>query len=999
MSLDNYSGPSRECPFVQGGFIPSNVLDEYSTVTYNLKLYMLGLKSIVSGAGEGGLGLIRDEDNELIIAQTGVTDIKIDDLVIQSVIGGGGEAGSSNSIGTDITFKLTQPLRCDLMERLLAAQEALNLKPFQEFPLFLEIGFTGGQQFLNSNGEKYEAPTKILRILFSDFDLLIQSNSTEYQFRCVGYEDGLFKAAKDRRESLNKFQIVYQTIGEGLRHLGDAFTRLNRDAYSDKIRETKEVLNEPPGQTPYDIHEFDTSKIYPEAGESAVSQEEQRILQNWPSSLLNLENKIETYKYSQNVLVDMSELDLEKQESLTIAPTADPNPGFNYLVSSFPAQTDIVTAAQKLVLKDPQFHDKTVRVERGKSISDIKKAIPKDFDFSQGAVWWFDVHTDVAPIGLNYVHNRVAYKYTHKISLRRVYASMFLNTDEMLKIPEEGKLNIQKELNAITHRYYPYIFTGQNDQILNARIYDNSGSAMMLTLPSGGVDLKSRIRQSELAKKDENEIAAEFEQKYLAGVLSQLDVAKYVTKLQTQVEDVIVKGAQATVQDFQRVVTLARTKGFSALLGGDIDFVNTRIDPKLLGRISPIGEAITKFDERLNKAKSLVEDIRNLEDTISDEFGQVGEDIMKDFLAKATDVENIFKQKIEEFTGPLRSGLLAPIQEQYDAFKNDMQGILTDNGPLLGNLGIEDEFQEFFDNVFDPVDSLLSEINSTLDSLTDFDGLLGDMIEGFADPRVIELSEDDIPVKYLDDILEVGGFDKIRDMNDLPKGVTTGPDVDKVVADEDKVGDLSITKNAMELLYHQNTYPAFLKTVELEIKGDPYWLPGTIKTSGPKQEVPGMTKVTEALLNKNTYLPSYFERYFIFSFATPDYDVALGKASTPNHGRYTGYYIVTNVEHNFTGGLYTCRITGSKNERIAHPKKLNSEVEENNSDEGPIEFERPLNITMPIYYQEGGEYDGQYLDAAGEFWTTEEIQEWQSRQNSDDSNNNAENPVDTGGDG
>ncbi len=38
-----------------------------------------------------------------------------------------------------------------------------------------------------------------------------------------------------------------------------------------------------------------------------------------------------------------------------------------------------------------------------------------------------------------------------------------------------------------------------------------------------------------------------------------------------------------------------------------------------------------------------------------------------------------------------------------------MQGILTDNGPLLYNLGIEDEFQEFFDNVFDPVDSILSD--------------------------------------------------------------------------------------------------------------------------------------------------------------------------------------------------------------------------------------------------------------------------------------------------
>lgn len=996
MSLQDYSGPVRDCPFVDGGFIPSNILDEYSAVTYNIKFYMLGLKSIISGAGEGGHGYIRDEDNEIIIAQTGITDIKIEDLQIESVIGGGGEAASSGSIGTNIAFKLVQPLRCDLMERLLAAQEALNLKPFQEFPLFLEIGFAGGQKFeeggLNSPVE-YEAPTKIIRMILSDFDLLIQSNSTEYNFNCVGYDDAQFSANKSRRESMDKFQLVYQSVGEGLRHLADAFNKLNKNAYSDKIKEDKVDVNENPGQTPFDIHEFDTSKIYPEQGELSVNQEELRILQGWPSSLMNLDNKIDLSKYSQDSLVNLSELDLEKQESLTVAPQTEPNPGYSYLVNSFEKETDIITAASKIILKDLKFQDMGVRLVQGKSLADVKKLVEDDLDYSQTAVFWFDVHTDIAPIGVNYIHNRVAFKYTHKIFLKRVYGNMFLSTRELLDVPEEGKLNIQKELNALTHRYYPYIFTGQNDQIINATISDNSGNGMMLTLPTGGVELKSRSRQGELAKRTESEIAAEFEQKYLAGVLSQLDVAKYVTNLQAQVETVIVKGAQATVQDFQRVVTLARTKGFSALLGGDIDFVNTRIDPKLLGRISPLGESITKFDERLNKAKALVEDIKNLEDTITDEFGQVGEDIMKDFLAKATNVGDIFREKIEEFTGPLKAGLLAPIQEQYDAFKNTMQGILTDNGPLLGNLGIEDEFQEFFDNVFDPVDSILAEINSTLDSLTDFDGLLGDLIEGFDDPRVIELSEDDIPVKYLDDILEVGGFDEIMKVNDAPSGTTTSASVTRVVADEDKVGDVSITKNAMELLYHQNLYPAFLKTLELEIKGDPYWLPGTLKTPGPKQESEGITNVTDALRRKNSMLPSYFERYFIFSFSTPDYDIALGKASTPSHGRYTGYYIVTNVVHSFSGGIYTSRITGVKNERIAQPKKLNTEVQEDGGGDTPIEFDRPLNITMPIYYQEGGEYNGQYLDAAGQYWTTEEVQEWQSRMSSDSSEGQDETPV------
>ena len=996
MTLEKYSGPVRECPYVDGGFVPSNILDEYSTATYNIKLYMLGLGSLISGAGEGGQGFIRDENNEIIIAQTGITDIKIDDLVISSVVGGGGEGSSSNSIGTNINFKLIQPLRCDLMERLLAAQEALNLKPFQEFPLFLEIGFVGGQKFNSGNLNppiEYEAPTKIIRMLLSDFDLVIQSNSSEYNFACIGYEDGIFEANLERRQSLNKFSIVYSTIKEGLDNLAKGFNRLNKNAYSDKIRENKADVNETPGQTPYDIHEFDTDTIYPKPGEEGVDTEALKIMQNWPNSLIDLSSKIDTSKYSAESVVVFNELDLEKQEDLTVPANADANPDATYIYTTFPDKTDLVTAATKIILQDIKIQNMVIRLVSGKSLADIKKLIPTDLDYDKTAVFWFDIKTDIAPIGVNYLHNRVAYKYTHRIMLKRVYSNMFIMPDEILNITAIGKQNLQEELNAITHRYYPYIFTGQNDQILNAVISDTSGNGMMLTLPTGGVNLKARVRQSEVKNQSATEVAEEFDQKYLAGVLSQLDVAKYVTKLQTQVEDVIVKGAQATVQDFQRVVTLARTKGFSALLGGDIDFVNTRIDPKLLGRISPLGEAITKFDERLNKAKSLVSDIKNLEDVIEDDFGQVGEDIMKDFLAKATNVGDIFKQKIEEFTGPLKAGLLAPIQEQYDAFKNDMQGILTDNGPLLYNLGIEDEFQEFFDNVFDPVDSILSEINNTLDSLTDFDGLLGDLIEGFNDPRVIQLSEDDIPVKYLDDILEVGGFDEIAKQNEAPTGVTTSTAVDEVVADKEKVGDLSVTPNVMELLYHQNQYPAFLKTLDLEIKGDPYWLPGTLKTSGPTQEAEGITEISSALNEKQSMLPSYFERLFIFSFTTPDYDVSLGKASAPNHGRYTGYYLATMVEHTFQGGIYTSRITGVKNERLANPEKLNSVVKDDTTTE-PIEFERPLNITMPVWYQEGGEHDGLYLDAAGEFWTGEEIQEWQANQNNE--TDDEEVPIDGG---
>ena len=45
--------------------------------------------------------------------------------------------------GTNVQFTITQPLRVDLMERLLAVQEALGLVPFQQYPLIFRNWFCG----------------------------------------------------------------------------------------------------------------------------------------------------------------------------------------------------------------------------------------------------------------------------------------------------------------------------------------------------------------------------------------------------------------------------------------------------------------------------------------------------------------------------------------------------------------------------------------------------------------------------------------------------------------------------------------------------------------------------------------------------------------------------------------------------------------------------------------------------------------------------------------
>jgi len=363
---------------------------------------------------------------------------------------------------------------------------------------------------------------------------------------------------------------------------------------------------------------------------------------------------------------------------------------------------------------------------------------------------------------------------------------------------------------------------------------------------------------------------------------------------------------------------------------------------------------------------------------ISEEFGQAAEDLYADILAKATGVDDIVSNEIAKLTEPLRQGLLAPIEEALNGFKNDLTAL--SETPVFANLGLDDEAQQFLDKVFDPVNEVLENISNINELLTGFN-LITDLLPEFNDPRIVRLDVEDIPVKYLDEILERDGFNKFKDYNEAPE-TQTNEGVPK-----DGVGKLqnsnevngSVTQNVLEVLYNQNKNPAFLKEVQLQIKGDPYWLPGTVKSGESQQSVTSVKPISETLADKSTLVPNYFERIFIFSFNVPDYDVSLGKKSVMAHGRYTGYYLATTVTHNFSDGQYTTDLVGVKTERIPTPETLSNSADADADgdggapDVGTPQEPIPRIPENPIVFLEG---EGVYMDANGEKFTSDEIQEY-----------------------
>ena len=84
---------------------------------------------------------------------------------------------------------------------------------------------------------------------------------------------------------------------------------------------------------------------------------------------------------------------------------------------------------------------------------------------------------------------------------------------------------------------------------------------------------------------------------------------------------------------------------------------------------------------------------------------------------------------------------------------------------MFANLGLDDEVEQFLDKVFDPVNEVLENISNINEVLTGFN-LITDLLPEFNDPRIVRLDVEDIPVKYLDEILERDGFNKFKDYNE-----------------------------------------------------------------------------------------------------------------------------------------------------------------------------------------------------------------------------------------
>ena len=178
--------------------VMGNVLDYYENTSYNLKLYMIGEEEWLRGqfAAEPG--------RTVVLAQTGVTGVQIDNLSLDIVKG----PCSGNTFATRASFTLFQPSAADLLDQIQVPKLALGHEyMFADVPLFLAIEFKGynsaidqeddetidGKPVLSSDDKLSDiAGPYIYRLQIAKVGVSIDSTGSTYDFECPSWKQSCF---------------------------------------------------------------------------------------------------------------------------------------------------------------------------------------------------------------------------------------------------------------------------------------------------------------------------------------------------------------------------------------------------------------------------------------------------------------------------------------------------------------------------------------------------------------------------------------------------------------------------------------------------------------------------------------------------------------------------------------------------------------------------------------------------------------------------------------
>lgn len=457
-------------PYV--GEVYGNPLDFYDNVTYNLRLYMirkdiansLNASSSFNKALNGPLAAPNDT---VIIAQTGVTNIQIDNLEIDALV-----FPDTGSREQTIRFDVIEPGMAGFLDQIQMAKAYLGYNGKDaDHVMFLDIRFQGYEaDTMSDSGDVIEngkptvvAGPYVYKINMQQFNVSLDERGATYNCQGIieteyGYDDRKFRLPE-----------LITTKGKTIReHVEDLQSALNS-------WQTSTTGDQVPDQ-----YEFDLSNLIgaDEGGTVGFG------LINDDSLVLSSDPKVDKRNRPLNELYDIEDSTETTQAVESSGSDTGTAPEAVYDVNIIKFQPGITLEQVFYILLSmcPEFEAK---VSRKEDFSDVASKVKKE----QAYVNWVKVIAEVEPLEFDKVRNETAKKYVYSpVIYKTTNPKVALDPEEQRPSEEEKQSRLaQLKADNMLLKAYNYIFTGLNDQILSLDISYNGLNPQMLPPKYGAV--------------------------------------------------------------------------------------------------------------------------------------------------------------------------------------------------------------------------------------------------------------------------------------------------------------------------------------------------------------------------------------------------------------------------------------------------------------------------------------------------------------------------------
>lgn len=397
-----------------------NVLDNYDAVTYHWKMFMVTPEAASAGA-------VFNQDDQTIIAESGVTDLTIDNVEIIGITAPSVESGTG--VMTNVKFDITEPSGAGMIDKMFYQSIALGIGNWATMPVYLQLTFKARDATDSSPDDgspsSLSGLTWLWAMKITSTKARVTHVGTKYEFVAILYDDFA--------QSNVNFSLTHNTTLNDIDKFGTAMKELEEKLNADQLMK---LLNN------YSIPDTYRIIVDPKLANAKITPDNKNTNSRRNDNFVTFENKDATFL---------------------------PGTGVDKIIDTLLAQTD---KFQKELLnaQTPGADGEPMNVEK----SQMKK--------------FWRIITETRPTGFDAKRLTSANEFTiyiveYDIGVLDNVAAQ--SSAGPLTIEAERKRYQTYVDKSILKKKYNYIFTGLNDQIIDFDLTINNAFTVALSRLGG----------------------------------------------------------------------------------------------------------------------------------------------------------------------------------------------------------------------------------------------------------------------------------------------------------------------------------------------------------------------------------------------------------------------------------------------------------------------------------------------------------------------------------